>query len=493
VGHNVRNHIAGEWISTAAVKMIDNINPANTEEIIGQTPLQDRAMAQKAIAAAKEAFTAWRSMPAPKRGTILFEAFKILTSRADELAQVMTREEGKTLAESKGEVIKSLNLLEFMAGEGRRLAGETLPSEMSSTFCYTVREPMGVVSLITPWNFPVAIPVWKIAPALVAGNTVVFKPATVTPWTGEIVTQAFVDAGLPPGVLNFITGSGGTVGEELISHPDIKAISFTGSNEVGMHLYEVGAKSGKKVQCEMGGKNPVVVLEDADLDLAAEGICQGAFGSTGQRCTATSRVVVLESVAEALTQRIVEQTKKIVVGDGMKEGVTMGPCVDAGQFETVLRFLDIARKEGAKVLVGGERLEDEQTKKGFFVAPTVLGDVTPQMTVAQEEIFGPVLSILKVGDFDQAMDVANSVRFGLSSSIYSADVSRIFSFVDRIETGITHVNSPTVGGEAQLPFGGIKETGIGHREQGKTAVEFYSELKTVYVDFTGAARQTKMY
>lgn len=493
MGHDIRNYIAGEWVSTATDRMVPNVNPANTDDILGQVPLQDRETARKAIAAAREALPAWRATPAPKRGAILFEAFRVLQSRADELARVMTREEGKVLGEARGEVTKSLNVLEFMAGEGRRLPGQTLPSEMPSTFAYTLRDPLGVVALITPWNFPVAIPVWKIAPALVTGNTIVFKPATLTPWTAEIVVQAFVEAGLPPGVLNFITGAGGKVGEELISNPEIKAVSFTGSNEVGMHLNEVAARTGKKVQCEMGGKNPVVVLRDADLDLAAEGIFQGAFGSTGQRCTATSRVVVEGKVAQALTAKILERVDRITVGDGLKEGVTMGPSVDASQMETVLGYLEVARKEGARFLRGGGRLTEGALAKGFFIAPTVLGGVTPQMTVAKEELFGPALSILEASDFDEALQIANDVRFGLSASIYTSDVTRSFQFIEGIEVGIVHVNSPTVGGEAQLPFGGVKETGIGSREQGSTAIDFYTELKTVYIDYTGKARDTKIY
>ena len=492
MGHNVKNYIAGEWVESASDTTIDNTNPADTREVLGSVPLQDRETARAAIAAAKAAFPAWRATPAPRRGAILFEAFKILTARAGELARAMTMEEGKTLAEAKGEVAKSLNVLEFMAGEGRRIAGQTLPSEMPATFAYTQREPLGVVSIITPWNFPVAIPVWKMAPALVAGNAVVFKPATLTPWTAEMVVQAFVEAGVPPGVLNFITGSGGKVGEELISHPDVEAVSFTGSNDVGMHLYKTAARGGKKVQCEMGGKNPVVVLRDADLDLAAEGICQGAFGSTGQRCTATSRVVVEREVADALIERILPRVDRIVTGNGLKEGVTMGPSVDAGQMETVVGYLQTSRDEKARFLRGGERLMDEEHRHGFFVAPTLL-EITPEMTVAREEIFGPVLSVIRVDGFDEAMRVANDVPFGLSASIYTADVTRSFQFIDGIQVGIVHVNSPTVGGEAQLPFGGVKETGIGPREQGNTAIEFYTELKTVYIDFTGKARDTKIY
>ncbi len=493
MGHDVRNYIAGEWIGSQTGKVVENINPADTTEVLGTAPLQDVATLERAIDAAKEAFPAWRKVPAPKRGAILFKAHRILTARAEELAQVMTREEGKTLAESRGEILKSLALLEFIAGEGRRIGGETLPSEMPNTFCYTTRVPRGVVAVITPWNFPVAIPVWKIAPALVTGNTVVFKPATVTPWTAEIVVEAFVEAGVPPGVLNFITGPGSSVGEALLSHPTIEAISFTGSNEVGMHLYEVAAKSGKAVQCEMGGKNPIVVLEDADLELAAVAAVQGAFGSTGQRCTATSRVVVAKAVADDLVTRIVAHARKIVVGNGLREGVTMGPSVDEAQMRTVLGLIRKAREEGAHFALGGERLTGSEYDRGYFVAPTVLTGITPDMTIAQEEVFGPVLSVLEAGGFEEALAIANNVRFGLTSSIYTRNVNRVFQFLDDIETGIVHVNSPTVGGEAQLPFGGVKATGIGPREQGKTAIEFYTELKTVYVDYTGRVRETKIY
>lgn len=490
--HDIRNYIAGEWIGSQTGKVGENINPA-TGESLGTLPLQDAATAKRAIAAAKEALPAWRATPAPQRGKLLLKAHATLSKRTEELARAMTLEEGKSLADARGESVKSMNIVEFMAGEGWRLRGEALESEMPATQCFTRRQPLGVVSLITPWNFPVAIPLWKICPALVSGNTVVFKPATLTPWTAEILVQAFEEAGLPAGVLNFVTGPGSTVGEALISHPDVAGVSFTGSNEVGIHLYQVAAATGKKVQCEMGGKNAAVVLADADLDLAATGICQGAFYSTGQRCTATSRVVVEESVADALTEKIVAQTKQLKVGAGLDEGVEMGPCVDAGQMETVLSFLEIARKEGAEVLCGGGRLSGGAYDKGFFVEPTVLGGITPEHTVAQEEIFGPVLSIIRVPDLERAIEVANGVIYGLSSAIYTGDVTAAFRFVEQVEAGIVHVNSPTVGGEAHLPFGGVKATGVGPREQGSPAVDFYTELKTVYVDYTGAARKTRMY
>jgi len=493
MGHDVRNYVNGEWIGSATGRTTPNVNPADTSEVLGTVPAQDRETVQKAIAAARAALPAWRSTPGPKRGAILFEALRLMRERAEELATAMTREEGKTLAESRGEVSKSMNVLEFIAGEGRRLAGETLPSEMPKTVAYTVREPVGVVGIVTPWNFPIAIPVWKMAPALVAGNTVVFKPASLTPWTAELLVRIFVDAGLPAGVLNFVTGSGAQVGDEIVNSPHTRAISFTGSNEIGMHLYQSASRLGKKVQCEMGGKNAVVVLADADLDLAADAICQGAFGSTGQRCTATSRVVVESAVASPLASRIVERARRIVVGNGMREGVTMGPSVDASQLKTVLDGIETARKEGARLLLGGERLTGGDLARGFFVAPTVFGGVTARMALSKEELFGPVLAIQEATDFDDAMKLANDVPYGLSSSIFTLDVNRVFSYLDRIEAGIVHVNSPTVGGEAQLPFGGVKATGVGPREQGRTAIEFYTELKTVYVDYTGEARRTKIY
>ncbi|MEE8408824.1 MAG: aldehyde dehydrogenase family protein [Myxococcota bacterium] len=491
MGYDVRAIIGGEWISGA--ERGDNINPANTDEVLGTYPKLGRDHTLEAINAAQNAFPAWRATPAPKRADILFEALALLDERRDEIAAALCREEGKILPESKGEVQKAYNVLEFIAGEGRRLNGETIPSEIPGTFAYTVRQPHGVVGIITPWNFPVAIPIWKIAPALVCGNTVVFKPASLTPWTGELVTRLFVDAGLPAGVLNYVTGSGGKVGDVLVNDPRVRALSFTGSNEVGTKLYTDAAKRNAAVQCEMGGKNPIVVLDDADIELAAVATAQGAFGSTGQRCTATSRAIVMESVADHYVELVVEHAKAVVAGDGMDPKTTMGPSVDESQMNTVIEYFAIGKKDGATLKCGGERLTADALGKGFFVAPTVFDNVDQSMRIAKEEIFGPVLSVIRVKDLDEALAVANDVDYGLSSSVYTRDVGRIFEFVDKIETGITHVNSPTMGGEAQLPFGGVKATGVGHREQGKTAIEFYSELKTVYIDFTGKARTSKVY
>lgn len=446
-----------------------------------------REEARRAIQAAHDAFHGWRDTPAPKRGELLFKAMRLLEKRKEEVAQALHLEEGKLLPEALGEVQKSLNLLEFMAGEGRRICGQTVPSEMANTFCYTLKQPLGVVGLITPWNFPVAIPIWKMAPALIAGNTVVLKPASNTPWTAALITEIFAEAGFPAGVVNMVLGPGSSVGDEIVNNPLVRALSFTGSNQVGQDLYRQGAARGVKVQCEMGGKNPIVILEDADLDLAVEATIQGAFGSTGQRCTATSRAIVIDSVADEFVAKLVERSKSVQCG------VQMGPVVDSTQLGEVLAAIEQAKKDGARCLLGGKRGEEGELKKGFYVEPTIFDHVQPKSQLALEEVFGPVLAVLRVRDLDEALEVANSVRYGLSSSIYSRDSNRIFRFIDQIETGITHVNSPTMGGEAQLPFGGVKDTGVGAREQGSVAIDFFTELKTVYIDYTGQKRDSKIY
>lgn len=487
------NFIAGQWRRSASERQVKNVNPADTRQVLGMVPQSTREETRQAIAAAAEALPAWRATPAPIRGQIMARAALLLQQRKEEISRCLTLEEGKTLSESRGEVQKSINILEFMSGEGRRLAGETLPSELPYNFCYTVRQPLGVVSIITPWNFPVAIPVWKMAPALVAGNTLVFKPATLTPKTATEVVRIFHDAGVPPGVLNMVLGPGSTVGDEMIVNDTVRAVSFTGSNEVGTLLYAQGAQRQIKVQCEMGGKNPLVVLEDADLDLAAASTVQGAFGSTGQRCTATSRAIVVESVADAFVEKVLELMSRLKTGDGLRAGVDMGPSVDEGQMQQVLNYIEIGQKEGALMRVGGKRLAKDDLGHGFFVEPTLFDYVTPEMRIAQEEIFGPVLAVMRVQSFEEALATANGVKFGLASSIYTNDVNRIFRFIDDIETGITHINSATTGGEAHLPFGGIKATGVGVREQGRQAVEFYSEIKTVYIDYTGQKRSSNIY
>jgi len=487
-----RNFINGRWVESRSPRTVERRNPANLDEVIGLAPLSTREETREAVAAARSAFAAWRDTPAPVRGRVISKAALLMEQQKEELARTLTREEGKTFKDALGEVLKSVNILEFMAGESRRIGGETLPSELPKNFAYTLKQPLGVVAAITPWNFPVSIPVWKISPALVAGNTVVFKPATLTPYTGAKVVEIFEQAGVPAGVLNMVVGSGGEVGDELLQHPEVRAVSFTGSNEVGSELYAQGARKMKKCQCEMGGKNPLVILADADLPLAVESAVFGAFASTGQRCTATSRVIVEEKVADRFVELLVERAKKFKVGNGLEPGVDMGPAVDDSQLKTDLRFIEIGKKE-AKLMLGGGRLTGPGYDRGYFVAPTVFDHVAADSTIAQEEIFGPVLSVIRVRDFDEALRAANSVRYGLSSSLYTNDAAKIFEFIDRIETGITHVNSPTVGGEAQLPFGGMKATGVGLREMGRVAIDFYTELKTVYIDYTGRKRESTIY
>jgi alpha-ketoglutaric semialdehyde dehydrogenase len=459
---------------------------------VARVALSTRDEAKQAIVAAKAAFPAWRSTPAPARGNILFKAARLMDDQKTDLARTLTREEGKALKDALGEVQRSINIMEFMAGEARRLSGETLPSELPRNFSYTIRQPLGVVGVITPWNFPVAIPVWKIAPALVCGNAVVFKPATLTPLCALRLVQIFQQAGLPPGVLNLVTGSGKDVGDEIATNPHVQAVSFTGSNAVGTGLYATGAASMKKIQCEMGGKNPVAILADADLQLAMESALFGAFASTGQRCTATSRVIIEESVADKLVEMLVERANKFVVGNGLDSGVEMGPLVDENQMTSVLRYIEIGKNE-AELKCGGERLTGSRYDKGWFVAPTVFDHVRADTTTAQEEIFGPVLSVIRVKNFDEAIEVANSVRYGLASSIYTTDANKIFEFVERSEAGMVHVNSPTVGGEAHVPFGGTKGTSVGPKEVGRSALDFYSELKIVYVDYTGRKRESSIY
>jgi len=488
-----QNFIGGEWITSNSKKRVPNINPASIDDVLGETPLSTRAEATAAVELAAKAFQHWRKVPAPKRGAIVTRAAEIMTERKEEIARALSHEEGKLLSEARGELQRSINIMEFCGSHGRRLNGETIPLELADNFGYTIKQPLGVAAIITPWNFPVAIPVWKIAPALVAGNTVVFKPATLTPESATLVTQCFADAGLPDGVLNMVFGSGGEVGSAFIDHPAVKAVSFTGSTEVGLSVYQQAAARGIRAQCEMGGKNPVIVLEDADVDLAVAGVSAGAFGSTGQRCTATSRVILMHPVADAFLEKLVTIASKMRLGNPLEDGVDMGPSVDDSQFQTVLSYLDIGKSEGAELLCGGARATGGALAKGYFVQPTVFDRVRPEMRIAQEEIFGPVLSVIRVESFEEAIAAANDSPFGLTSSIYTRDVSRMFRYIDEIETGMTHVNSPTLGGEAQLPFGGSKATGVGPREQGSEVFDFYTETKVVYIDYTGAKREGKLY
>jgi acyl-CoA reductase-like NAD-dependent aldehyde dehydrogenase len=481
-----RNFINGQRVESRSGQKIERRNPANLKEVVSVAPLSTRQEIREAIAAAKSAFPGWRDTPAPVRGRVLSRAAALMEEQKESVARILTREEGKAFKESLVEVQRSIHILEFMAGEARRLGGETVPSELPRNFAYTIKQPLGVVGAITPWNFPIAIPVWKAAPALVAGNTVVLKPAELTPECAAKVVEIFHEAGAPAGVLNMVLGAGEEVGDELLQDPEVRAISFTGSNEIGSHIYSLAARQMKKCQCEMGGKNPVVVLRDADLALATESVTFGAFGSTGQRCTATSRVVVEDAIADEFVKMLVERSRKLKVGNGLDAQVDVGPLVDEQQLKTVLRYIEIGKKE-ARMLLGGGRLSGSEYDDGYFVAPTIFDNVSWNSVIAQEEIFGPVLSVIRVPNFEEALRVANSVKYGLSSSIYTNDAAKMFEFIERIETGMTHANTPTVASEAQMPFGGMKSTGVGLREMGRVAIDFYTELKAVYIDY--AARK----
>jgi len=479
-----RNYIAGQWVECKSKKTVPNVNPANTDETVGLFQSSAAEDAQAACDAAAKAQPAWAGLPAPRRGEFLFKAAEILESRLDKLAEDMTREEGKPLPEAKGEVKRAINIFRYFGGEGARAFSYQIPSERDNVFCYTMRKPLGVVALITPWNFPSAIPAWKMAPALVAGNTVVVKPASLAPLSAYRLVEALDEAGISPGAINYVTGGGGAVGNTLVDHPAVRAVSFTGSCEVGGKLYERVTRRRIRVQLEMGGKNPTVVLKDADLDYAADILVNGAFFSTGQKCTACSRAVIEKAIYEPLVEKLVAKTKKLKVGNGLEPGVGMGPAVDESQLKTDLEYIEIAKKEGAKLLCGGNRLTGGIYDKGYFVEPTIFAGVTNEMRIAQEEVFGPVLALMVAEDFDDAMRLANSVRFGLSASIVSRDLTRVHQFINRIEAGLITVNLPTAGVEYQLPFGGTKESSFGMREQGPLALDFYTETRTVYLKYT---------
>jgi alpha-ketoglutaric semialdehyde dehydrogenase len=495
------NYIDGQWMTSRSGRTLERRNPADLRELIGYAPLSDREEARKAIAAAERALPAWQETPAPSRGRILQKAARFLEDRKEDLARLLTREEGKTLSESRGELTRSINTVEFVSGEARRLKGETLPSELPRNIAYTIRQPLGVVGLITPWNFPFAVPLWKIAPALVCGNTVVWKPSELTPFCSRAIVEILAEAGLPDGVLNLVNGLGEEVGDEIVEHPSVAAISFTGSNAVGAAINLKAARQMKKVQLEMGGKNAVVVLEDADLDLAATCTAMGAFGSAGERCTATSRAIVMESVADRFAEMLAERAAKLRAGNPLEPETNLGPLVGQEQFDKVVSYLELGKRE-AQLVCGGATLQKEQRAGGsqdasagggYFIQPTVFDHVPAGSRLAQEEIFGPVLSIVRVREFDEAIAAANGVRYGLTASIFTSDANRIFQAADRLDVGMVHVNSPTVGGEAHVPFGGIKGTGLGERESGSTAIDFYSEIKVVYVDYTGRKREGNLY
>lgn len=487
-----KNLIGGKLVDSASGRTFENRNPADTREIVGIFQDSDERDVQAAVAAAKKAYRQWRLTPAPKRGEILYKAAQLLVERKEQYARDMTREMGKVLKETRGDVQEAIDMCFFMAGEGRRLHGQTTPSEMMNKFQMSVRQPLGVCGLITPWNFPMAIPSWKILPALIVGNTVVIKPASDTPLSVYNLVQCLLDAGVPDGVVNIVTGSGGKVGEPLIKHPDVQVISFTGSTDIGSRVARAGAEGMKHVSLEMGGKNPMIVMDDANLDLVVDGALWGAFGTSGQRCTATSRLIAHRAVAAELIERLADRAEKLKVGNGLDESVEMGPSVNQGQLSTVRSYVEVGKSEGARLVVGGNPLSGGDLAHGYFHQPTIFADVTRNMRIAQEEIFGPVLSVINVDSLEEAIDVANDVPFGLSSAIYTQDVNAAFRAMRDLYTGIVYVNAPTIGAEIHLPFGGTKGTGNGHREGGTQVLDVFSEWKSIYVDFSGTLQRAQI-
>lgn len=477
--------IGGKWVPSEGGATFRVTNPADTGQDLGEFQLSTKEDARKAVESARLSAPAWRNTPAPQRGKILYKAAEIIESKVDEFARTLTMEEGKTLADSVGEVRRTVDLLRFYGGQGSRLDGKTYPSNFPRTLLYSVREPVGVVVLMTPWNFPIAIPAWKMAPALVSGNSVVFKPASLTPGIATKLVSALEQAGLPPGVLNLVTGPGSTVGEELALNRDVDAISFTGSYEVGEGIQRARANSGKmaRIQLEMGGKNPTIVLPDAKLEDAVDVVAKSAFGLTGQACTATSRVMVHESVKERFTSMLVSRAKSLRVGNGLEQGVEMGPAVSRSELEKDIGYVDIGQAEGARLIAGGGRIQD-QASTGYFMQPTIFDNVFADMKIAKEEIFGPVLSLFEVKSVDEAVELANRSEFGLTACICTSNLASALEFADRVQAGVVKVNRPTVGLELQVPFGGIKKSSSdSFKEQGEEGIDFYTRIKTVYMGY----------
>ena len=483
-----RLFINGEWLESGSGETFDDINPA-TLELIGKIHKASDDDVKSAADSAEEAFDSWSGTPAPQRAKILFRAARMLEERKEELARLMTTEMGKVLKEARGDVQEAIDITYYAAGEGRRLLGETTPSELPDKFCMTVRRPIGIVGLITPWNFPIAIPAWKIMPSLISGNTLVLKPASDTPIMAIELVKILTEAGLPKGVLNLVAGGGDTVGSAIVHNKKIRAVSFTGSLETGKWILSEAGKDMKRVSLELGGKNPIIVMDDADMDLAIDGIIWGAFGTTGQRCTAASRVIAHEKILPALLEKLIGRTKKLRLGNGLDENTDVGPVINNSQLQKIAKYADIGKNEGAKLALGGRIVHPIP---GYFFEPTIFTDVTPDMRIAREEIFGPVVSLLGAGDLEEAIRIANSVEYGLSSSIYTGNIKNAFKAIEKIEAGITYVNASTIGAEIHLPFGGAKSTGNGTREAGTTAIEEFTELKTVYIDYSGKLQKAQI-
>jgi acyl-CoA reductase-like NAD-dependent aldehyde dehydrogenase len=486
------NFIDGHWLPSSSADTFENRNPADTDDVIGIFQKSNRADVEAAIDAASRAYHTWRLVPAPIRAEMLFRAAQLIVQRKEQFARDMTREMGKVLNETRGDVQEAIDMTFYIAGEGRRMFGHTVPSELRNKFAMSVRQPLGVCSIITPWNFPMAIPSWKMIPALVCGNTVVFKPASQTPLSAHNFVTVLEEAGIPAGVVNLVTGDGGEVGTPLTTHEAVRVVSFTGSTTVGRIVNQASAPTFKKVHLEMGGKNVVMIMDDANLELAVDGCLWGGFGTTGQRCTAASRVVVHQKVYKAFVDEFVRRAKSLVVGDGMRDQTEMGPSISEAQLESVMTYVRIGREEGATLACGGSRLSSGAYAKGFFHEPTIFTDVNPRMRIAREEIFGPVVSVIPCQSLEEAVQIGNDVEYGLSASIYTQDINRAFTAMRELYTGIFYVNAPTIGAEVHLPFGGTKNTGNGHREAGVAALDVFSEWKSIYIDFSGKLQRAQI-
>lgn len=486
------NFINGEWVPSHSGEVFENRNPADKDDLIGSFQKSDVQDIHNAVSAAKEAYTTWRLLPAPKRAEILFKLAERLIEKKEEFAKDMTREMGKILKETRGDVQEAIDCSFLLGGEGRRMFGQTVPSEIPNKFAMSIRMPLGICALITPWNFPMAILSWKLMPALVCGNTVVIKPATDTPLSAYNLVKTCEEVGIPRGVVNLVTGSGSKVGVPLTQNKDIKIVSFTGSTEIGREVSKACAEDFRHCSLEMGGKNPIIVMDDAYIDNAVEGSLWGAFGTTGQRCTATSRLIVHKKIYKQFYEKLVGRTKALKVGNGLDEATEMGPCINLDQLQKVEEYVEIGKRENARLICGGNRLKGNGYDKGFFFQPTIFVDVDPKMRIAQEEIFGPVLSIIPANNLEDAIEIANDTIYGLSSAIYTQDINNAFTAMRDLYTGLFYVNAPTIGAEVQLPFGGTNQTGNGHREAGSVVLDTFSEWKSIYVDFSGHLQKAQI-
>lgn len=487
-----KNYIDGKWVDSVSGETFESRNPADRNDIVGICQRSNVEDVDRAVKAAVKALDAWKHTPPPARGAIILKIYDILTKKKEEVAKLATREMGKILMETRGDVQESIDTAFYMAGEGRRLFGQTTTSELRNKFCMSVRRPLGVCGIISPWNFPTAIPFWKMMPALICGNTVVFKPSSESPVTAAKLVEILEEAGLPKGVVNFVTGSGSGAGMDIVNHPQIQLVSFTGSSETGSTIGTVCGREHKRLSLEMGGKNAQIIMDDADIELAVEGATWGAFGTTGQRCTATSRLIVHKKVLAEVEERMVKKANSLKIGPGLDESTQMGPLINEKQLKKVEKYVGIGKEDGAKLICGGERAKGKGLENGWFHKPTIFTNCKSKMRICQEEIFGPVLSVIPVGSFEEAIETLNDSEYGLSSSIYTKNVNLAFKAIEDIYTGITYINVPTIGAETHLPFGGTRKTGNGHRESGTEVLNTYSEWKSVYVDYSAKLQKAQM-